>query len=55
VAYALGFIGITGLVAGIFAAAVADVFPAYRTSLQGGGGALLVGSAVLLGFAFPML
>jgi hypothetical protein len=51
----LGFIGIFGLVAGIFAAAVADVFPAHRSALQGWGGGLLVGSVALLGLAFPML
>ncbi len=54
-AYALGLIGIIGLVAGIVAAAVADVFPTYRIPLRGCGGALLVGGAVLLGVAFPML
>ena len=53
--YLLGFVGIVGLVGGIFAAAVADVFPAHRNALQGWGGGLLVGSVALLGFAFPML
>lgn len=53
--YMLGFLGIISLVAGIFAAAVADVFPNHRSALQGWGGGLLVGSAALLGFAFPML
>jgi hypothetical protein len=54
-AYTIGFLGIIGLVVGIFAAAVADVFPTYRTPLQGWGGGLLVGSAVFIGFAFPMI
>jgi hypothetical protein len=53
--YVLGFTGVLGLVAGIFSAAVADVFPAHRSALQGWGGGLLVGSVALLGLAFPML
>lgn len=54
-AYPLAFLGIIWLVAGIFSAALADVFPAYRTALQGWGGGLLVGSALMIGYAFPML
>ncbi len=51
---ALGGIGRhAGLVGGIFAAAVADVFPAQRNALQSWGG-LLIASVVLLGLAFPM-
>jgi len=51
----LSFIGVIGVVAGIFFAAVADVFPTHRSTLQGWGGALLVGSAALIGLAFPII
>ena len=50
----LGLTGIFGLVAGIFSAAISDVFPAHRNALKGWGGGLLVGSAWLLGLSFPM-
>jgi hypothetical protein len=53
--HVLGFTGVIGLVAGIFFAAVADVFPAHRSVLQVWGSGLLIGSVALLGLAFPML
>lgn len=53
--YIFATAGSTGLIVGCFAAAVADVFPAYRKILQDCGGGLIVGGVVLLGIAFPMI
>ena len=47
-----GFVGLTG---GALAAALADRIPSHRAALRDWGGGLLVGSAALLGLAFPMI
>ena len=51
----LSVAGMIGLVAGILAASVAEAFPAHCRALRGWGSGLFVGSAALLGLAFPML
>lgn len=47
--------GIGGVTIGSFAAALADVFPAYRRGLGGSGGGLLVGGVTLLGLALSFV
>ena len=51
----LGIVGAIGLITGAFATTLADRFPRYRAALRDWGGSLLVGSAALLGLAFPMI
>ena len=53
--FALSLAAAAGLVVGSCAAAISDIFPAYRLTLQNWGGGLLVGSFALLGLAFPMI
>ena len=53
--HSLLIVGWTGLIVGSFAAAVADIFPAYRSMLQHGGSTLLIGSVALIGFAVPFI
>jgi hypothetical protein len=52
---ALSITGCVGLIAGIVAAALADVFPRHRAALQDWGGGLAVGGVAVLGLAFPMI
>lgn len=52
---ALAISGAAGIVLGCVAAAMADVFPAYRNKLQGWGGGLIVGGGAVLGFSAPMI
>lgn len=47
--------GIAGITIGSFAAALADVFPAYRRGLRDSGSGLLVGGVALLGLALPLI
>jgi len=44
-----------GVIMGRLVAALGDVFPTYRKVLSRWGGALIVGAAALLGFAFPVV
>ncbi len=45
----------TGVIKGRLVVALGDVFPTYRKVLSRWGGALIVGGAALLGFAFPVV
>jgi hypothetical protein len=47
--------GLTGISIGGLAAAQADRYPSYRTTLRNLGGSLICGGVALLGIALPMI
>jgi len=53
--YLLGITGMIGLIGGILVAAIAETIPAHRDALRRWGSGVFVGSAALLGLAFPMI